>query len=123
VINVASLIAAHWAVVRTHDPMLWRVETQSALRAVSEILRLNRVRVSPESKVSFARRIFCGSVFGLIVFRLRKCILLAVPSTSCFDLIEIDIFAVKEQNLTNPSSIGLFANAVQSYSLARDEPG
>ncbi len=79
--------------------MVLFIEAERALGSVSEILRLNRVCISPKADVMFSREILGCRVSGSIGGSLLALKLLVMPRHSGLDLIEINIFAARQEHL------------------------
>ncbi len=81
--------------------MVLFIEAERALGSVSEILRLHRVCIGPKAEVVFSRRIFGFGVSGSIGSGLLALKLLVMPRQSGLNLIEVNIFAVRQEHLAD----------------------
>src|SRR6266851_5880222 len=101
VVDMRPHVAPHSANVlfATRDSMVLFIEAERALGSVSEILRLNRVWIGPKAEVAFSRGILGCGVSGSIGGSLLALKLLVMPRQSGLNLIEINIFAVRQEHL------------------------
>jgi hypothetical protein len=88
------------------------VKQQLCLRPVPKILWLHRMWVAPQPALCFHRSTFGRCIRSSVFWRLFILVLLVVPRHSGFELVEVNVFTVRQQDLADQPSVRSFILAI-----------